>query len=145
MALPDQYSGAVRKTKYLAELQNDVTSHQRRVAQLREEIRRAEEEISFHEVVLDLAHNRQLIETVVNLSDDSGFKSAFATDPHQYCREADIALPEGVTLRPLDTEHPSPRLTAHVRRGAWDMEIVWERDVGFFVRPYLGPTAIGDA
>jgi hypothetical protein len=145
MALPDPYGGALRKTRYLSELRNDVNSHQRRITQLQEEIRLAEEEIRLHDVVLELAHNRQLIEAVVDLSDDSGLKSTFATDPLRYCGDAGIALPEGVTLRPVDTKHPSPRLTARVQRGAWDMEIVWERDVGFFVRPYLGPTATSEA
>jgi hypothetical protein len=145
MPLPDEYRAAQRKTEYFAALRDDVISHERRIAQLREEIRLAQEEVELHEVVLDLARNDQLIAAIGELYEDSALTSTFASDPDRHCREGNIPLPEGVTLRPLDTEGPSPRLTAHVRRGTWDMEVVWDREIGFFVRPYVNAAAVSGA
>jgi hypothetical protein len=126
-------------TEHLVALRRDVASHQQRIAQLRAAIRVAEEEIALHEVIIDLAQNDQLIAAVEELYDDSGLDSKFARDPQQRCQEEKIALPDGVTLNPIDTEGPSPRITARVRSGAGDMEIVWDRGVGFFARPALPP------
>jgi hypothetical protein len=130
MSLPDEHAAALR---------DDVVAHERRITQLRAGIRLAEDEIELHEVILDLARNEQLIAAVGELYESSGLTSKFASDPQRHCEEQKITLPEGVTLTAIAGEAPSPRLTARVRRGAWDMEIVWERDVGFVVRPALPP------
>lgn len=145
MALPDEYRAALRKTEFLEALRADVASHETRIAQLREQIRLAEQELELHEVVLELAHNSPLIAAVGELYDDSAVTSKFASDPLQYCHDENIPLPEGVTLRPGDPDAPPPRLTARVRRGALDMEIVWEREAGFFVRPYSAAPAMAGA
>jgi hypothetical protein len=126
--------------EYLASFRNDIVSHERRIAELRKAIRLAEEEVALHEVILSLAHNDRLISAVGDLYDESNLTSKFRSDPLLYCQEENIPLPEGVTLSSVDTEGPSPRLTALVRRGSFDMEIVWERDAGFFVRPALPPS-----
>jgi hypothetical protein len=139
MSLPELYRAEIDKVRYYAELRSDILSHQRRIAELREQVRIAEEEVEFHEVVLDLARNHQLIAAIGNLYNDSALSSTFANDPHRYCRETGIPLPEGTTLSPVDKDGPIPRLTARVRRGSWDMEVVWDREAGFFVRPYLPP------
>jgi hypothetical protein len=125
--------------EHVTALQQDVTSHERRIAQLREGIRLAEEEVALHEVVLDLARNDQLMAAVGELYEDSALTAGFATDPVGHLQHKKVSLPQGVTLSPIDTEGPSPRLIARVRRGSFDVEVVWEREAGFFVRPALPP------
>jgi hypothetical protein len=145
MALPDEYRAALRKTEFLAALRADVVSHEGRIAQLRDEVRLAEEEIAVHEVILELARNQRLIALVGDLYDDSALTSTFASDPLRYCQEENIPLPDGVTLSPVDTEGPSPRIMARVTRGTSDVEIVWERESGFLVRPYVETEALARA
>jgi hypothetical protein len=120
-------------------LRQDIVAHERLIAQRRQEIRLAEQEIALHEVLIELARNDQLLAAVGELYEDSGLTSTFANDPLRHCQEQDIPLPKGVTLSPVDTEGPSPRLTARVTRGVWDVEVVWDREVGFLVRPAPPP------
>jgi hypothetical protein len=137
MPLPDEH---------LDWLREHIADHERRLAQLREGIRLAEEEAGFHEVLLDLARNDQLIEAAVReLYDDTDVTSPFARDPIGYCREQGIPLPEGVTLRvsAVDREEGrSARLTVDVRYGPWAGEIFWDPVDGFNARPSTGPAEV---
>jgi hypothetical protein len=133
MGLPKEHVDWIRAT---------VADHQRRLAQLREGVRLAEEEITFQEMVLDLARNDRLLEALEELHDDPSRTSKLARDPLGYCRDENIPLPEGVELRalsPVDKEGESARLAAHVRHGPWAVEIVWDREAGFSVSPTTGP------
>jgi len=119
-----------------------IAGHERRIAQLRAGIRLAEEEIGFHEVLLDLGRNHRLIEAIGELYDDTDLTSRFARDPHGYCREEDISLPEGVTLTVSTVDRKegrSARLAIDVRYGLWAMEIVWDPETGFSASPAMGP------
>jgi hypothetical protein len=133
VGLPKEHLDWIRAT---------VADHQRRLAQLREGVRLAEEEIAFQEAVLELARNDQLIETLGALHEDpSALTSTFAHDPDGYCRENNIPLPEGATLSAISAvEREGPvRLAAQVRRGPWAVEIVWDREAGFSASPSTGP------
>ena len=133
MSLPEEHLDWVRE---------GIAGHERRIAQLREGVRLAEEEASFHEVLLDLGRNDRLIEAIGELYDDTDLTSRFARDPLGYCREEDILLPEGVTLTvsAVDKEKGrSARLAVDVRYGAWAMEIVWDPEDGWFASPATGP------
>lgn len=145
MALEREYQVAIQRAALFATLEKDIMSHQLKIAQLREKIRIAEDEIELHEVVLELARNRRLVEAVGEFSGAGNSPSDFARDPLQYCREENISLPEGVVLYPADSYEPSHLPTARVRRGVWDMEVVWDGKMGFLVRPYkafIAPTEI---
>jgi len=119
----------------LLALRRDIVSHEYRVYQLREAIRLAEEEIALHEILLDLAGNDQLITAIGDLY-NADLSSGFVRDPHKYCSEQGISIPEGVRLNPVDMEGPSPRLTADVRSGPNELQVIWDRDEGFFVRGF---------
>jgi hypothetical protein len=118
--------------EHLDRLRESVKSHEQRLAELRDTIRVAEEEAAVHEALLELARNQGLIEAVAQLHDDP--HSNFAQDPLSHCREQKIPLPEGVSLNPVDKKTPD-RITANVRRGDWDVEVVWDRDRGFAAMP----------
>jgi len=122
-------------SEHLADLDARLESHEQRLEELRETIRRAEEEAAVHEVLLELAQNEKLIEAVGEAHDDPGAK--FAQDPHAHCHEQKIPLPDGVSLNPVDRENPH-RMTAVVRRGDWEVEVVWDRERGFAARPLAG-------
>ena len=113
----------------------------RRLAQLREGIRLAEEEAAFHKVVLDLLRNDRLLEALGELYDDEELTSRVARDPLDYCRRQEIPLPEGVTLSAVDGEGGSARLVARVKYGAWAMEAGWDHEAGFFADRPTGPAA----
>jgi len=127
--------------EHLNGLRDHVDNHVRRLAQLREGIRLAEEEAAFQEVVLDLARNDRLFEALGELYNDAELTSTVARDPLGYVRKEDIPLPEGVTLSAVDREGRTPRLVAHVRYGAWAMEVGWDREDGFFASHPTGPAA----
>jgi hypothetical protein len=140
--------------RHLAGLRESVENHQRRLAQLREGIRLAEEEVAVHEAILDLAGNEQLITLLANMYEDRDLTARFARDPVGFCHEGSISLPGCVTLNAVDEAAPT-RLTANVRYGTWDVEILWDREMGFSARPLAGqpsnevqpltlPTAIRD-
>lgn len=142
MALEREYQIAIQRSALFATLEKDVISHQLKIIQLREKIRIAEDEIELHEVVLELARNRRLIEAISDFSEVGSSSSKFVHDPLQYCREENIPLPEGVTLYPPNSYDPSHLPTARVRRGIWDMEIVWDGETGFLMRPYHASAAM---
>ncbi|MDF9749193.1 hypothetical protein [Arthrobacter sp. ES3-54] len=141
MALEREYQIAIRRSALFATLEKDVIEHQLKIAQLRERIRIAEDEIELHEVVLELTRNRRLIDAISEFSDVGSSASNFVRDPLQYCREENIPLPEGVTLYPPNSYDPSHLPTARVRRGMWDMEIIWDGETGFLMRPYHATVA----
>src|SRR4051794_30269791 len=121
--------------------EEDVLAHERRVDELREAMRLAEEEIAVHEVLLDLARNDRLIAAVGELYDDpSG--SRFGRDPSKYCAEEGISLPEGVEINAVDTTDSSPRMIAVVRRGASEVQAMWDRETGFSTRGLPNRVAI---
>jgi hypothetical protein len=123
MALPSEH---------LAGLRASIESHEQRLAELRDNIRLAEEEAAVHEALLALARDERLIEAVAQVHDDPD--SRFARDPLGHCREESIPLPDGVSLNPVDRKTPN-RITANIRRGDWDVEIAWDREHGFAARP----------
>jgi hypothetical protein len=133
LSLPEEQLDWVRES---------IVGHERRIAQLREGIRLAEEEIRFHEVLLDLGHNDRLIEAIGELYDDPDLTSRFARDPVGYCREEAAPLPDGVTLRvsAVDREKGRlARLAIDVRSGDWAMQIVWDPEHGVVASPSTGP------
>jgi hypothetical protein len=126
--------------KHLASFYDSLARHEQRVAQLREGIRLAEEEAEFHKVLLDFAANERTIAALEELYDRPDLVSELSDDPAGYCRKRNIYLPEGVTLAAVK-EEDSPHVTAHLRRGPWDMEIGWDYRKGFFATPPTGPAA----
>ena len=129
--------------EHLVGLQEHVESLERRLAELRHVIRVAQEETDVNEALLGLARNERLIALVGQMYDDSGLSSKFARDPLTYARKEKIEIPEGVTLNAVDEAGRSTRLTANLRRGAWDVEVVWDRDGGFSARPRTPPEVVG--
>jgi hypothetical protein len=99
LSLPDEH---------LDWLREHGATHVRRLAELREGIRLAEEEAAFQELLLDLAQNDRLFEALGELYNDAELTSRFARDPLGYGREENILLPEGVTLSAVDRKGRSP-------------------------------------
>jgi hypothetical protein len=112
-------------------LEDHIRAHDQHLHKLRQAIRAAEDEISIHEALIALARNHRLIAAVEELHDQQARTSQFATDPHAYCTEQGIVLPEGVTLNPLDTSGPSARLTAVLRRAGHEVQVSWDSQTGF--------------
>jgi hypothetical protein len=123
--------------EHLAGLRESVEDHERRLAQLREGIRLAEEEAAVHEALLDLARNERLIRLLGKMHEDSSLFSRFARDPLGCCQEENVSLPKCITLNALEKEAPT-RLTGNVRHGSWDVEVAWDREGGFSARPLSG-------
>jgi hypothetical protein len=119
----------------LDRLREGAKSHGRRLAQLHEVVRLAEEEAAVHQVLLDLATNASLIAAIGNCYDDPELVSRFARDPAEYCRRHDIQLPEGVMFHSVAADSLPTGLAAQVRRGAWEVQVAWDRDEGFSSRP----------
>jgi len=109
----------------------------RKIDELRDEIRLAQDELAIHEVVVELARNESLMGLVAELYDDNG-KSRFAADPEGHSKSLGVKLPENVALSPVVTDSsPTGRLVARIRRGSLDMEVVWDAEAGFFLRKTL--------
>jgi hypothetical protein len=116
----------------VAALDHSVQVHERRLAELREVLRYAEEEAAVHEALIALARNERLIAAAGEYCDDANLVSAFAADPHGRLQHEGIALPEGVTFHAISKDEPASRMAAQVRCGAWTVEVGWERERGFF-------------
>lgn len=112
-------------------LENQIRAHDERLHELREAIRAAVDEISIHEALIALARNHRLIAAVEELHYEQAQTSQFATEPHAYCTQHGILLPEGVTLNPLDTSGSSARLTAVLRRAGREVYVCWDSKAGF--------------
>jgi hypothetical protein len=117
-------------------LRDGVEAHERRIQELREWIRLAEEEIALHEALRDFVADDRLKAALGEVFDNPALTSELARDPLRYCRAKEITLPAGLTLTAVETrEDPSTRLTAYFSYGAWDVEAIWDREGGFFARP----------
>lgn len=123
----------------LAALHRGLAEHERRVAQLREGIRLAKEEVEFHKLLLDFAQNERTIAALHELHDRAALMEELVDDPMGYCRERGIPIPEGVTLFPT-----RDAVSVHLRCGAWEMKIGWNCKTGLFAEPPQGPSACLD-
>jgi hypothetical protein len=129
MSLPDDQ---------LADLRHRGEAHERRINILRNAIRRAEQELAVHEVLLGLARNTTLIAELGKLHADSSQCATFAHDPVGYCAKRGIALPPEFTLLPAEGKPSSMTLNASVRVGDFEVQVVWDPQTGFDARPLTG-------
>ena len=74
-------------------LQKSVERHEQRLAELRQMIRHAEEEVAFHQAMVDLARNGRLIALISKCSDNPTLPSRLACDPLGICREESVTYP----------------------------------------------------
>jgi hypothetical protein len=118
-----------------AALAKDIASHVQRIDKLKEIVRLAEEEIAFHEALIELSDNKSLIEAIGDLL-ESPSSPSLSSDPRQYCADKGIALPEGVSLEPADASGSPNRVMAKVRRGAIEAQVVWDQGAGFYVNGF---------
>src|SRR5512132_2332889 len=136
MSLPKEQLTALREC---------AEAHQRRITDLREWIRVAEEEIRLHELLRDFIRNDRVVAVLGRFFDDSKLLVEFAGDPLRYSREEGVTLPEGLTLNGAEaTEDPAPRVTAYLTYGAWNVEAIWDREGGFYARPRRGRVGSGN-
>jgi hypothetical protein len=89
-------------------------------------------------VLLGLVHNEALIAALGNLHVDSDRCAKAARDPARYCAEHGISLPPELTVHSIQGSGPSMRLSASVRVGDCEIEVVWDREAGFNARPVRG-------
>jgi hypothetical protein len=119
----------------LDNLSKAVQSHERRVKELRDLIRLAEEEIAVHEVLIELAGNDKLMAMFSNCYDDPDSASQLARNPSEYLREQEVALPQELKLNLGTEKNSSDRLMGELRRGAWNITVLWDREAGFSAIP----------
>jgi hypothetical protein len=129
MSLPDQQ---------LADLRELGETHKRRIRVLQDAIRAAQQELAVHEVLLGLTQDEALVAALGNLYADSSDQATFARNPVQYCAKHGISLPPEVTLHAVQEHGPSTLMSANVRVGDWEIEVVWSRETGFHARPLKG-------
>lgn len=128
--------------EHLAGLRKSVEDHEQRIAELREVIIPAiEEEIALHEALRDLAQNEELIELVGEVYDDTNLASSLAGAPQEYLGKKGVPLPENVTLSAVDADESVARLTVTLSVGSTNVEVIWDREAGFFARP-LSPVGL---
>src|SRR3712207_668606 len=118
---------------HLASLHRGVEWHERRLSELREVIRIAEEEAAVHDALIALARNDRLISAIGRYCDDPSLTPEFTHGPHG--GTGGVQLPDGVTPEADADNRSSHRLTGHLRRGGWDVEVGWDRERGFFAVP----------
>jgi hypothetical protein len=123
-------------TEQFAELRQGAGAHERRIAELRDVIRLAQEEIGLHEALLEVSRDNHIEETITQFRDDPSLISGFAEDPLGFCGEHEISFPQGLTLIAAQvTDEPSTRITAYFSYGDWNVEAVWDLEQGFNARP----------
>ena|SRR5438132_14136287 len=124
--------------EHRAKLRELGEDHERRIHALQSVIRAAQQELAVHEVLLGLVHNEALIAALGELHVDSDHRAKAARDPVRYCAEHGISLPPEVTVHPVQGSGPSMLLSASVRVGDCEIEVVWDREAGFNARPLRG-------
>jgi hypothetical protein len=128
--------------EHLTGLRKSVEDHEQRIAELREVIIPAiEEEIALHEALRDLAQNEDLIALVGEVHDDPSLASSLARAPQEYLEKKDVPLPANVTLSAVDADESVARLTVNLSVGSTNVEVIWDREAGFFARP-LSPVGL---
>jgi hypothetical protein len=120
---------------HIARLRGDVDVHVRRLAELHELIRRAEEEAAVHEALIALARNDHLLAAAARHQEDPDAVLALVGDRQETRDDEGIPLPDSVTIDLVAADKPSSRVTGHLRCGGWDVEIGWEPERGFFAIP----------
>jgi hypothetical protein len=135
MPLPDEQ---------LAALREGAKGHDSRIAELRVAISSAEEEVAMHETLAALARSDWLTVLLGEFYDDAEILVTFTRDPVGYLHQKHLALPQGLTLNGVAlTEERSPRLTAYLSYGTWNVEAIWDREGGFYARPRRQRLSIG--
>ena len=123
---------------HLDALQESVAAHETRIAQLREAIRHAEEEIAMHELLVALARNDALLDAVGQVyegADEEGGIS-IADDPAGYCAQHGITVPSGVTIHRREANRPDG-LRGRVQFWNCDVEVSWDRESRFRTKPVM--------
>jgi hypothetical protein len=120
----------------LAEFRKGLAEHERRVAQLREGIRLAREEIEFHQLLLGFAQNERTIAALHELHDRHDLLAELVQDPTDYCQARGIPVPQGVTLVPT-----AGGVAVDLQYGAWSMRVGWNLQTGLFADTPRGPAA----
>jgi hypothetical protein len=128
MPLPDTHSADLRKR---------LEAHQRRIRVLRTQLRSLQQELAMHEALVTLGQNDALRAALGQLYDDADHRARFARDPVAYFREHSISLSQGVELRSLDGSD-SRKLSVSVCVGDWEVQVLWDPEVGFDARPIKG-------
>src|SRR3954465_5280162 len=113
-------------------------AHEQRIHALRSVIHAAQQELAIHEVLLGLVHNEPLIAALGNLHVDSDHRAKAARDPVRYCAEHGISLPPEMTVQSVEANGQSMRISAIVRVGDCEIEVVWDREAGVNARPLRG-------
>lgn len=116
---------------HVAAARGNREMHERRVRALQELIRRAEAEVAVHEALIALARDDRLLAAVSRHHKDPSAVAELIGEG----QERAISLPPAVKIDSIAADAPSPRLTARLRCGDWDVKIGWEPERGFFAEP----------
>lgn len=119
----------------IAALREGVQAHEQRVADLERAIRVAEEEIVVQRMLIELAQDDQLTSALGELYASPTRAWKDPRDLVQYWREQGIILPDGATLQSVSMRDDSTSLTLRLLYGEWELEVRWDSERGFAVRP----------
>src|SRR3569833_1348972 len=120
----------------LAMFHRDLASHEQRVYQLREGIRLAQEEIEFHQLLLNLTQDPRILTILDELHDRPDLIKELSADPMQYVQQRGVSLPDGGLLGVQGGD-----ITLRLRTNAWGMNVGWSVKKGFWADPPEGPAA----
>jgi hypothetical protein len=111
--------------------------HEEQIARLRAVVRLAEDEIGLHEALLELVRSDPVMSLLERLHDSRELARKLAADPQAQCRDEGITLPEGLTINAVESDDSSGRLSIYLGYGAWNAEVIWDREGGTAARPGL--------
>lgn len=135
---PLEADQAIQADRQGYDLRHLIGAHERRLLDLREALQLAEEEVELHEVLLNLARNERIEQTLGSLLAQWELSQELASDPIAFCRSRGITLPEGVRLNAVELDERESRLAMHLGYGNWNVEVMFDREGRLAVMPRRG-------
>jgi hypothetical protein len=120
---------------HIAALREQTESHTKRLQELRELIRRAEEEAAVHEALVNLAQDDRVLATVMEHCDDPDLVILRVGDQLKRALLAGRRHPQVVSLDLSEGRRTHDRITAYLYCGEWVIEVGWDREKGFIAIP----------
>lgn len=120
---------------HIVELRKNAASHVSRLTELRQIIRRAEEEADVHETLLALAQDERLLELVAEYREDPDHLVQAA---EAYLSSASLktaGFSPSATFDFSSAQRSTQRATVQLHCGRWLIEVGWDREVGFLAIP----------
>jgi hypothetical protein len=119
-----------------ARLRKAIKDEKQYITELREVVIPAiEEEIVLCEGLLQVAQNKEFIAMVEGIHEDPTLAKSLAKAPEEYFEEKGVQFPENVRLNAVEADESGERLTVNLDVGSSIVEIIWDRELGFFARP----------